>query len=114
MTKLTEKEPTLMPMELITMVIGSMISSMGGAWSHGLMARNTKVNIKMARKMGEESLHLPTVPSMMENSRRMRSVVKASITGRTANTSKVNGREIRCMAMVCSPGRMANAMKASS
>lgn len=114
MTKLMEKEPTLMPMELTTMVIGLMISSMGGAWSHGLMAPNTKVNIKMGRKMGEESSLLLTVPSMMENSRRMRSVVKASITGPTANTSKVNGREIRCMAMVCSPGRMASATKASS
>jgi len=101
MTKLTEKEPTLMPMELTITEIGLMISSMAGAWSHGLMAPNTKVNIKMARKMDVESSLLLTVPSMMENSRRMRSVVVASITGQMANTSKVNGREIRCMAMVC-------------
>ena len=97
-TKHMERALTHMPMVPITTEIGSMTSSMAGEWNHGLMAQNTKANIKMARKMAEASSLSLTVPFMTENLKKTRSVAAGSITGPTASTLRVNGRGTRCTA----------------
>ena len=55
-----------------------MTSSMAGEWNRGLMAQNTRVNTKMARKMVEASSLSLTVPFMTENLKKTRSVVAGS------------------------------------
>ena len=67
-----ERALTHMPMERITTEIGSMTSSMAGEWNRGLMAQNTKANIKMAKKTAVASSLLLTAHSMMENLKKTR------------------------------------------
>jgi len=55
MIKLMVKELIHMLMEHIIMEIGLKINSMDLEWNLGLMEQNMKENIKMVRKMEEES-----------------------------------------------------------
>ena len=72
MIKLTGKAHTLMLMELTTMETGLMTSSTDGEWSRGPMAPNTKVSIKMAKKMEEENLLSLMALFTMVNSKKMK------------------------------------------
>lgn len=111
MTKRMERALTHMLMELITMEIGLMISSMAGEWNLGLMVPNMKVSIRMAKKTVEENLLLLMVPSTTENLRKTRSVEAENIIGPTANTLRVNGKGTRCMAKASLLGRMVSATR---
>jgi hypothetical protein len=114
MIKLTVRELTHTQMELTTMEIGLMTSSMEMGWSLGLMELSMRDSTKMERKMGKVSLHLLMEATMMESSSRMRLVEKVDITGLMESTTKVNGRKTKCTDKESLYGKMAKNTKVNS
>ena len=84
---------------------GSMINSMGMELNHGQMEQDTKVIMKMERKKDKADLHLLTVATTKDSSRRTRFPASATTTGLTARLTRATGKITRWTVKARSNGK---------
>lgn len=95
MIELTVEEPTSMPMEPITMVIGLRISSMVMELNHGPTVQSTKGSTRMAKKMVKANSHLLMVVTTKVNSDKMKFQALVNISGLMEKPMKESGRRTK-------------------
>jgi hypothetical protein len=101
-------------MELDMKVTGRMIFKMALVLRHGQMAPAIKVNTKKAKSMVRASTSGTTVHATMATGMRIKSTVMVSTSGLMVVVIRVSGRITTCMARVSIPGRMVVCMMAST